>query len=78
MFLIKKAVFKPIDCKDSANRTQYQKKSKDFLLALQRCRQSYLKIVQTLSGLLQKKCFFSWDFCENICKFAKTMTNPLI
>ena len=34
MFLIKKAVFKPIDCKDSANRTQYQKKSKDFLLAL--------------------------------------------
>ena len=32
MFLIKKAVFKPIDCKDSANRTQYQKKSKDFLL----------------------------------------------
>ena len=34
MFLIKKAVFKPIDCKDSANRTQYQKKSKDFLLTL--------------------------------------------
>ena len=33
MFLIKKAVFKPIDCKDSANRTQNQKKSKDFLLA---------------------------------------------
>ena len=77
MFLIKKAVFKPIDCKDSANRTQYQKKSKDFLLALLRCCQSYPKIVQTLSGLLQKNGFFSWDFCENKCKFAKTMTNPL-
>ena len=78
MFLIKKAVFKPIDCKDSANRTQYQKKSKDFLFAFLRCCQSYPKIVQTLSGLLQKNGFFSWDFCENICKFAKTMTNPLI
>ena len=83
MFLIKKAVFKPIDCKDSANRTQYQKKSKDFLLALLRCRLSYQKIVQTLSckrspGSCKKNGFFSWDFCENICKFAKTMTNPLI
>ena len=58
MFLIKKAVFKPIDCKDSANRTQYQKKSKDFLLALLRCRLSYPKIVLPLSGLLQKKMVF--------------------
>ena len=64
MFLIKKAVFKPIDCKDSANRTQYQKKSKDFLLVLLRCRQSYLKIVQTLSGLLQKNGFFLGIFVK--------------
>ena len=59
MLLIKKAVFKPIDCKDSANRTQYQKKSKDFLLALLRCRQSYPKIVQTERNTKRKaKIFF--------------------
>ena len=64
MFLIKKAVFKPIDCKDSANRTQYQKKSKDFLLALLRCRLSYVKIVLPLSGLLQKNVFFLGIFVK--------------
>ncbi len=46
MFLIKKAVFKPIDCKDSANRTQYQKKIK-FSFVLLRCSLSYSNIVQT-------------------------------
>ena len=57
MFLIKKAVFKPIDCKDSANRTQYQKKSKDFLLALLLDSTVGLYMLP-LSGLLQKNVFF--------------------
>ena len=74
MFLIKKAVFKPIDCKDSANRTQYQKKSKDFLL---NCRGAAAALCCRSPGSC-KKMVFSWDFCENICKFAKTMTNSLI
>ena len=59
MFLIKKAVFKPIDCKDSANRTQYQKKSKDFLLALlldSTCRRS--------PGYCKKMVFFLGIFVK--------------
>ena len=64
MFLIKKAVFKPIDCKDSANRTQYQKKSKDFLLALLRCRQSYPKIVQGECNGKRKTSVFQIGIAE--------------
>ena len=63
MFLIKKAVFKPIDCKDSANRTQYQKKSKDFLFTLLLDSSCWTLHAAALRAPA-KKCFFLGIFVK--------------